>query len=58
MAGDLSANPKGDPFPYREKKLLLKNMGKGKGFEDITAVGRSGVADSRGQPRGGVRRRE
>jgi len=26
----------GDRFPYREKKLLLKNMGKGKGFEDIT----------------------
>jgi hypothetical protein len=37
MAGDLSSNPKGDPFPYREKKLLLKNMGKGKAFEDITA---------------------
>ncbi len=27
----------GDRFPYREKKLLLKNMGKGKHFEDITA---------------------
>ena len=27
----------GDRFPYREKKLLLKNMGKGKAFEDITA---------------------
>ncbi len=27
----------GDKFPYREKKLLLRNMGKGKGFEDITA---------------------
>ncbi len=37
MAGDLSSNPKGDPFPYREKKLLLKNMGKGKEFVDITA---------------------
>jgi len=37
MAGDLSSNPKGDPFPYRERKLLLRNMGKGKGFEDITA---------------------
>jgi hypothetical protein len=37
MASDLSSNPKGDPFPYREKKLLLKNMGKGKAFEDITA---------------------
>ena len=24
-------------FPYRERKLLLRNMGKGKGFEDITA---------------------
>jgi enediyne biosynthesis protein E4 len=29
--------PAGDKFPYREKKLLLKNMGKGKAFEDITA---------------------
>ena len=38
MAGDLSSNPKGDPFPYRERKLLLRNMGKGKGFEDITAT--------------------
>jgi enediyne biosynthesis protein E4 len=37
MAGDLSSNPKGDPFPYRERKLLLRNLGKGKGFEDITA---------------------
>jgi hypothetical protein len=37
MAGDLKSNPKGDPFPYRERKLLLRNMGKGKGFEDITA---------------------
>lgn len=27
----------GDTFPYREKKLLLKNMGKGRGFSDITA---------------------
>jgi enediyne biosynthesis protein E4 len=28
-----------DPFPYRERKLLLRNLGKGKGkgFEDITA---------------------
>jgi hypothetical protein len=29
--------PSGDRFPYREKKLLLKNMGRGKGFEDISA---------------------
>ena len=28
----------GDRFPYREKKLLLKNMGKGKAFVDITAT--------------------
>jgi hypothetical protein len=26
----------GEKFPYREKKLLLKNLGKGKGFEDVT----------------------
>jgi enediyne biosynthesis protein E4 len=37
MAGDLKSNPKDDPFPYRERNLLLRNMGKGKGFEDITA---------------------
>jgi len=30
-------NEKGDRFPYREKKLLLKNMGRGKGFQDISA---------------------
>jgi hypothetical protein len=44
MAGDLSSNPKGDPFPYRERKLLLRNMGKGKGFEDITASAGSALA--------------
>ena len=38
MAGDLSSNPKGDPFPYRERKLLLRNLGKGKRFEDITPL--------------------
>ena len=37
MAGDISSNPKGDPFPYRERSLLLRNAGKGKGFEDVTA---------------------
>jgi enediyne biosynthesis protein E4 len=37
MAGDLVINAKGDPFPYRERKLLLRNMGEGKGFEDVTA---------------------
>ncbi len=26
-----------DPFPYRERKLLLRNLGKGKGFADVTA---------------------
>ncbi len=45
MAGDLSANPKGDPFPYRERKLLLRNMGKGKGFADITAQAGPALAD-------------
>jgi hypothetical protein len=34
MTGEQSA---GDKFPYRERKLLLRNMGKGMGFEDITA---------------------
>lgn len=28
---------KGERFPYRERKLLLRNLGKGKGFEDVTA---------------------
>ena len=27
----------GEKFPYREKKLLLRNMGKGKGFTDVSA---------------------
>jgi hypothetical protein len=26
-----------EKFPYRERKLLLRNLGAGKGFEDITA---------------------
>jgi enediyne biosynthesis protein E4 len=28
----------GQTFPYRERNLLLRNMGKGKGFEDITSL--------------------
>ncbi len=53
MVTDLTSNPKGDPFPYRERNLLLRNGGEGKGFQDITAeagpalqhaeVGRSAV---------------
>ncbi len=31
------ASEQGERFPYREKNLLLRNLGKGKGFEDITA---------------------
>jgi hypothetical protein len=27
----------GDPFPYRQRNLLLRNLGKEKGFEDVTA---------------------
>jgi hypothetical protein len=27
----------GEPFPYRQRNLLLRNRGKGKGFEDVTA---------------------
>jgi enediyne biosynthesis protein E4 len=27
----------GDPYPYGERNLLLRNLGKDKGFEDITA---------------------
>ncbi|MGH9648183.1 MAG: CRTAC1 family protein [Bryobacteraceae bacterium] len=27
----------GEPFPYSQRNLLLRNLGKGKGFEDITA---------------------
>ena len=37
MQADLNSNPRGDPFPYRERKLLLRNGGKGKPFEDVTA---------------------
>jgi hypothetical protein len=36
-AVNVSMAPAGDKFPYREKKLLLKNMGQGKAFENITA---------------------
>jgi hypothetical protein len=28
---------RGDQFPYRQRNLLLRNLGKGKGFEDITS---------------------
>jgi enediyne biosynthesis protein E4 len=28
----------GEKFPYRERKLLLRNAGKGKGYEDITTA--------------------
>jgi len=38
VAADLNSNAKDDPFPYRERKLLLRNMGKGKAFEDVTAA--------------------
>jgi hypothetical protein len=31
------AAQQGDPFPYRQRNLLLRNLGKGKGFEDVTA---------------------
>jgi hypothetical protein len=33
----IMSQQKGDPFPYRERKLLLRNKGKGQGFEDVTA---------------------
>ncbi|HTA41275.1 MAG TPA: CRTAC1 family protein [Bryobacteraceae bacterium] len=36
-AVNVTMEPKEDRFPYKEKKLLLRNMGKGKGFQDITA---------------------
>ncbi len=38
MAVPNGLNPPGDPFPYRERKLLLRNAGKGKGFVDITST--------------------
>jgi hypothetical protein len=31
------AAQQGDPFPYRQRNLLLRNLGKRKGFEDVTA---------------------
>ncbi len=31
------ATEQGEKFPYRQRNLLLRNKGKGKGFEDITA---------------------
>lgn len=36
-AVNVTMESKEDRFPYKEKKLLLRNMGKGKGFQDITA---------------------
>jgi hypothetical protein len=30
------ASQQGEPFPYRQRNLLLRNLGKGKGFEDVT----------------------
>ena len=45
MLVDVNYNPPGDRFPYREKKLLLRNMGKGKGFEDITAAAGPALAN-------------
>ena len=37
--GAVAALPtqQGDPYPYYERNLLLRNLGKGKGFDDITA---------------------
>jgi hypothetical protein len=31
------AAQQGEPFPYRQRNLLLRNLGKRKGFEDVTA---------------------
>ncbi len=31
------ATQTGDPYPYRQRNLLLRNRGKSKGFEDVTA---------------------
>ncbi len=33
----MAPSSRAEPFPYRERKLLLRNLGKGKGFEDVTA---------------------
>ena len=35
-----------DPYPYHERNLLLRNLGKGKGFEDITAFSGPALAYS------------
>jgi enediyne biosynthesis protein E4 len=45
MLTDVNSNPHGDPFPYREKKLLLRNLGPGKGYEDITAAAGPALAN-------------
>ena len=39
----------GDPFPYRQRNLLLRNLGKGKGFEDITASAGPALEPAGGQ---------
>jgi len=35
---DAMEGQEGEPFPYRQRNLLLRNLGKGKGFEDVTAA--------------------
>lgn len=37
-AVNVTMAPPGERFPYKERKLLLRNMGRGKGFKDITAA--------------------
>ena len=47
---------RGDPFPFRQRNQLLRNIGGGR-FRDATAEAGSGAAARRGQSRCGVRRR-
>ena len=34
---DIEPDQVGEPYPYAERNMLVRNLGKGKGFEDITA---------------------
>ncbi len=34
---DIEPELLGEPYPYAEQNMLIRNLGKGKGFEDVTA---------------------
>ena len=51
----LREEQRGQPAPFREKNLLIRNLGNGK-FTNVTEQAGAGVATSRSHPRRGLRR--